>query len=198
MTRLGFVQYRFCEATAPWWRRCLYSGGKHHGEASGPFLAFLSHREIRSVLELGTFTGYTFAVVMTYVSRFNPGAVGVTVDVADRRPPRALAAGRFNGRFARGTSADFTGQAFDLCIIDADHSYTAVRADYEAVGERARLCMFHDINDRLVEEWPGNDGGVPRFWRELKGRLPAGALHEFCDHSERRPVMGIGVVERGR
>jgi len=55
--------------------------------------------------------------------------------------------------------------------------------------------MLHDINDRIVEEWPGNDGGVPRFWRELKGRLPAGSLHEFCWHSESRPVTGIGVVE---
>lgn len=161
------------------------------------FLVLLSGRDIRTVLEVGTFTGDTFAVVMAYVSRFNPGAVGITVDIADARPPRAVAAGRFSGRFARGTAADFAGQAFDLCMTDADHSYAAVRADYDAVGAGARLCMFHDINDRLVEEWPGNDGGVPRFWRELKARRPAGALREFCGHSESRPVMGIGVVERG-
>ena len=161
------------------------------------FLVFLSRREIRTVLEVGTYTGYTFAVVMTYLTRFSPGVRGITVDIADVRPPRALAAGRFDGRFERGTAADFAGQAFDLCMIDADHSYAAVRADYEAVGAAARLCMFHDINDRIVAECPGNAGGVPRFWREIKGRIPAAALHEFSDHSEHRPVMGIGVVERG-
>jgi len=92
-----------------------------------------------AVLEVGTFTGYTFAVIMTHVSKFNPGAVGTTVDIADARPPRAVAAGRFKGTFVRGTSADFAGQTFDLCLIDADHSCTAVRADYDAAGARARL-----------------------------------------------------------
>ncbi|HUO62258.1 MAG TPA: hypothetical protein VMT97_01040, partial [Terriglobales bacterium] len=37
------------------------------------FLVFLSRRDVGTVLEVGTFTGYTFAVVMTYASRFNPG-----------------------------------------------------------------------------------------------------------------------------
>ena len=82
-------------------------------------------------------------------------------------------------------------------MIDADHSYDAVRADYDLFGARARLCMFHDINDRFVEEWPGNVGGVPRFWRELKNRLPPRVLHEFCCHSEGQAVMGIGVVDEG-
>lgn len=161
------------------------------------FLVFLSRRDVRTVLEIGTFTGYTFAVVMTYLSRFYSGAVGVTVDIADARPARAVATGRFSGRFARGTAADFAGEVFDLCMIDADHSYDAVQADYEMVGARARLCMFHDINDQFVEEFPGNAGGVPRFWRELKARRPAPTLHEFCCHTEGRSVMGIGVVERG-
>lgn len=161
------------------------------------FLVFLSRRDVRTVLEIGTYTGHTFAVVMTYLSRFHPGAVGVTVDIADTGPARAVATGRFSGRFTHGTAADFAGQVFDLCMIDADHSYDAVRADYEMVGARARLCMFHDINDKFVEEFEGNAGGVPRFWRELKARRPALALHEFCCHTEGRSVMGIGVVERG-
>ena len=39
---------------------------------------------------------------------------------------------------------------FDLCFIDGNHSYEAVKRDYEAFGENAKIAVFHDINDTLV------------------------------------------------
>ena len=62
----------------------------------------------------------------------------------------------------------------------------------DALNQEAQLArqerdMVHDKKRELSAKL-----------RELKDRRPAGALHEFCCHSESRRVMGIGVVERGR
>ena len=157
-------------------------------------LVFLSDKEIHSILEIGTFTGYTFAVMMTYLTRFVPEARGITADVDQSWSLKSACNGRFSARYVTGTSELFLGERFDLVFIDGDHAYQSVMQDYERVGRLARFCAFHDINDQNVEVYPGNELGVPRFWKEQI--LASGLLaHEFLYQSEGRRVMGIGVVE---
>jgi hypothetical protein len=160
------------------------------------FAVFLSARSITSFLEIGTFTGHTFNFLMLYLERFNPGLRGVTVDIADFQPVKLSALARLDAQFVIGTSENFGGRPFDLCLIDGLHSFDGVAADYEHVGRYAKICAFHDINDEYVEQHAGNDGGVPRFWSELKAAPQERELHEFLYHSDSRRIMGIGAAVR--
>jgi hypothetical protein len=158
------------------------------------FAVFLSNHKIESFLEVGTFTGGTFTFLMGYLTRFNPHLVGITIDPWNANPPTHLWNGRFRGRYVVASSRDFAAQSFDLCLIDGFHSFDAVTEDYLNVGRYSRICGFHDINDQLVEEWPNHNGGVVRFWRQLREEQKGREFHEFLFHSHGARVMGIGVI----
>lgn len=159
------------------------------------FLIWTSDHRIRSVLDVGTYVGYTFAVMMTYLSRFNPDIVGTTVDRGDHGAVTGLVPEFFKATYERGTSDDYKDRSFDLCFIDGDHRYDRVARDYENVGRHAAICAFHDIVDEFVQAAPGHDGGVPRFWAEVKDKEDGNRVKEFRYHSQGRPIMGIGVID---
>jgi len=161
------------------------------------FAVFLSQFKINSLIEIGTYTGYTFTFLAAYLTRFNPGLDAVTVDVTNHKPVSNLWEGRLNARFHLGQSADFSNQAFDLCLIDGDHSFNSVSGDFDQVGKKSKICCFHDINDEIVENSHINDGGVPRFRRQLKAETTTDSrFTEFLYHSHGQRVMGWGVVQR--
>lgn len=162
------------------------------------FSVLLSGYDIRSFVEVGTFTGYTFAFLTAYLSRFNREFLAITIDIKDWNSVKPVVTSRYNAQFVMGTSADYAGREFDLCLIDGDHSFDAVSADFERIGRKAKLCAFHDINDKLVGEYPPNNGGVPRFWRQLKAEIKDREFHEFLYQSRNDTVMGIGVAVSSR
>ena len=162
-------------------------------------LVKLSPYEISSAIEIGTWTGWTTAFVAAYLARLNSYFHMTTVDVHDHFECYPVLRGVVPIIFHVGTSADFAGRTFDLAFIDGDHRYNTCRPDYEAVGSRSPICMFHDINDQFVSQYKPNEGGVPRLWRELKSRLQEpDQAYEFLDHSHGRPAMGIGMIVRAR
>ena len=160
------------------------------------FAVFLSQHRIQSFIEIGTFTGYTFTFLMGYLTRFNPGLKGITVDIYDCNPIKLVKSNSFDAQFVIGTSRDFVGRSFDLCLIDGDHSLSAVSADFDNIGCKSTICAFHDINDTIVSHYPGNEGGVPQFWENLKVQCQNREFHEFISHTRGKQVMGIGVAVR--
>lgn len=85
------------------------------------------------------------------------------------------------------TRVEFDHQ-FDLVIIDADHHYESVEADYIHYGPRAdKVVAFHDICGLRDCE------GAARFWHELaytkKGALKKGFYEAIAD-DERRSGIG--------
>lgn len=158
-------------------------------------LVELSGYDLHGFIEIGTWSGWTVSFMAAYLRRFNPWLQVITVDTGDSwglalRPAVPM-------HVCRGTSADLSGRHFDLVFIDGDHSYAACAADYEHLGRHAPICMFHDINDRFVEGFPGNEGGVPRLWAEIKsGAAVDDRVLEYLDHSESDRVMGIGLIVR--
>jgi cephalosporin hydroxylase len=72
----------------------------------------------------------------------------------------------------------------DFLFVDGDHSYDAVKRDYELWSPLVRhggLIAFHDVK-------PDAPNDVPRFWSELKRSTAT----EECIAGD--PSYGIGVV----
>jgi predicted O-methyltransferase YrrM len=81
------------------------------------------------------------------------------------------------------------GRALDFLLIDGDHSYERVKADFEMYTPLVHpdgLIAFHDI----VPDPRKRAGGVPRFWQELRQN---GRVTEFvADWNQ--GAYGIGVL----
>ena len=122
-----------------------------------------SRHEIRSYIEVGCYTGWTALILTTYLQRIghrvrgylidlNPTAIGPVMPLLARRnltfrrrselPEDKM---EMVERAARGRQ-----RAFDLCFIDAQHSYAGVKEDYGEFAPHCRSAMFHDIQDIYI------------------------------------------------
>lgn len=168
------------------------------------FIDILREAGVRRYLEVGARHGDTFHAVMRSLPK---GSLGVAVDLpganwGQRGSRSALvrataslnAAGYattavFGDSRSRETRAAVSVFApFDAVLIDGDHLYDGVRADWETYGPMARLVAFHDIDGASIVNGKGLAVEVPRLWREVR----AGRRHEEIVGPERG--MGIGVV----
>lgn len=86
-------------------------------------------------------------------------------------------------------------EPFDAVLIDADHRYEGVLADWKLYGPRARIVAFHDIAGEGQQAKGGLPVEVPRLWAEIKAaaRDNGGKYLEIIDSGSK---MGIGVVWR--
>lgn len=145
------------------------------------FLVEISHKRLSSYLEVGVYKGGNFLFVSNYLKMFNPFIICTALDIVDllNEDTRDLV------NVTIGTTENLKKQKFDLVFIDADHEYNEVRADFMNVGQHAKYCAFHDIND---ESCPGPS----LFWGEIKHLYKS---KEFTKHSLNQKVHGIGLMQ---
>jgi hypothetical protein len=160
---------------------------------------------VRRYLEIGARDGDTFHEI---VIRLNleyglavdlPGALwGKSTTVTALKAATADLSGRgFRVEHLLGDSKDPTVietikslGPFDAILIDGDHTYTGVLADWQTYGAMAPLVAFHDIvGDGQRERVHNNPVQVPRLWAEIKAGGTQTA--EFISPGS---AMGIGVV----
>ncbi len=82
----------------------------------------------------------------------------------------------------------------DLLFIDGDHAYKGVKRDFEMYSPLVKkdgIIVFHDIVPGPSE----NVGGVPHFWKEIKGKWNSREIVE--DWNEGGYGYGIGLKGRG-
>lgn len=155
-------------------------------------LIFLSDKDIKSYVEIGTFNGICTGFIVGYLNRFVKRLDAVTIDITERYHPdyKAEMEDRFDILFLTEDSKKIKGYINDLCFIDGDHNYYGVKADYENIGRHAKYCMFHDI----AEDWQLNlnDGGSHKHWNEVKLDHKH---YEFLHTDIDRPSFGIGIIK---
>lgn len=170
------------------------------------FIALLLEHGVRRYCEIGAREGDTFHEVMRALPADSEGlAVDLPGGLWGKRTTAAAlvrAVNDLNERGVRclslfGDSRDkavretvhFSGP-FDALLIDGDHTYAGVSADWEAYRGAARLVAFHDIvGTGQAEKVYGRAVEVPRLWAEIKAS--GLATVEFVAPGSR---MGIGVV----
>lgn len=167
------------------------------------FTEWLKDRDIKSVLEIGVFKGGTCAC---WKGLF-PDAYVLGIDIGtgsdylvrdgslfglQKRYGFELMLGS-NSRLPE-TFGKVKDKRFDFIFIDGNHSYEAVKSDYEMYRPLVRekgIMVFHDIKDTEFQRMHGCFVGV--FWDDLKsGVFGDHSVKEFIDPDE--DWGGIGVV----
>lgn len=167
----------------------------------------LAARRPERALEIGTAQGGTLLFLTRLAS---PRATIVSVDLPEgrfgggyssrrtwfyrcfalrRQQLHLLRGDSHSGKMLDEVKALFRERTLDYLFIDGDHSYEGVRRDFEMYGPlvgKGGIVAFHDIVDGPAE----NVGGVPQFWREVKGRY----RHTELIKDPSQGGYGIGVL----
>ena len=171
-------------------------------------------QRVRAYLEVGVFSAWTCVLMSAYLDRVNrcSGGAGTTAEAAFRgyavdTVPRFIKPGTralltelhvdFVRRrdMAREVLPKRPHRTFDLCFIDAGHSYAEVRADYEQLAPFCGACMFHDIVDISTVRQGNWTGGTVLFWRHLAQSVRPERLRTFTSQlTKQGPFFGIGVL----
>lgn len=169
-------------------------------------IALLKRENVRNYLEIGVRYGGSFEGVLMALG---PQSSGVAIDFpghhfGDKHSVPILlstiARLKRNGRLVEdvifGPSAapevvDRAGAAgpYDAVLIDGDHSYDAVKRDFELYAPMARLVILHDI--AAGERSRSKDGRaveVEPFWHEIRGR------YKHIEIVAPNSLMGVGVL----
>jgi len=174
-------------------------------------LMFLSKQQISTYVEVGFCQGWTLGLISTYLQRFAPGgkvrAIGVDVqfnNLAKSAHTVLESIGvsvqqRLPGKTHARSMVAPTEPTLDLCFIDAAHNYGkgvnhGVVHDYVEFAPYCKIAMFHDVVDYDVGK-AFEDGGVSRFWADLKANTPSERVVEFIQQPGVYPsTLGIGIV----
>lgn len=168
-------------------------------------VATLKAEGVKAYLEIGARHGDTFHMVMTSLPK---GSRGIAVDLpggswgkssSKQHLERVVIDLRHRGYDVRCLFGDSTDPAviakikaqapFDAALIDGDHRYEGVKADWLAYGPMARIVAFHDIAGE-GQAWRDLQVQVPRLWNEIR------AEHRHAEYVAEGSAMGIGVLWR--
>lgn len=148
-------------------------------------LVFLSDFEINTYLEIGVFQGGNFLFVSEYLKRFNPKIKCIGIDPTGFLNPeiKEIIDSENWLSFLPITSNEMAKERFDLIFIDGNHENEWIQKDWQNVGQFAKICMLHDIQELTCPE-------IIKFWEKLKGKKI-----EFLDYTSKEPSQGIGIIQ---
>jgi hypothetical protein len=169
------------------------------------FIELLQDRNVSRYLEIGARDGDTFHEVMISLP---VGSYGMAVDLPGGlwgRSTTVIALNRAAEDLrSRGYEIDVVlgdsttrpiinrvknSLPFHAALIDGDHRYQGVKADWMNYKKFTDLVAFHDIvGHGQAEKVHGNLVEVPKLWTELKAKQDT--VIEFIAEGS---LMGIGV-----
>jgi len=174
----------------------------------GKLISLLRRRKLQRIVEIGTYRGGT---LWAWCQLATDNGQVVSIDLQGGGEGSGGDQGRLAKYAKEGQRLDFIrgdskrektrdtlarlldGECVDFLFIDGDHSYEAVRRDFELYGplvRRGGIVSFHDII--RPPAFPENQ--VYRYWKELKENY---VVKEYLDQTDERgwgQWGGIGVV----
>jgi len=173
-------------------------GNQDIDELTG-FLTFINERGVKRYLEVGCRNGDTFFAVMKAIGK---DGVGLAIDKTENPTSHQRLSDTIKELTGAGISCDVvfgdsTDPAvirraaqegpFDLILIDGDHTFEGVSADWRNYSPLGTVIALHDISAPDDHFSDGKPNGVGRFWREL---APVSAKEIVTPGS----MMGFGLV----
>ena len=151
-----------------------------------------ARHEITSYVEVGCYTGWTGMALVTYLQRVGHRVRGYLIDLTAQPISLLLYTGLLRGRnltflerkevpvdkmdlvakYERVGGGRGRRRAFDLCFIDAQHSYLGVLEDYTEFAPHCRTSMFHDIQcaPRRISASLSSDRAAYPCWPHRRGQ----------------------------
>jgi|SRR5581483_4569113 len=184
-----------------------YAKPLQHPDELDRLIEVFQREGVRSYLEIGARYGGSFERIMQALPM---GSRGVAVDFPggpfgdDGSTAILLAALKRLKSIGRDVSAVFGPSSaaevikrvsehapYHAVVIDADHSYEAVKRDFLFYSPMARMVVLHDIAaPSEVQSHDGLSVDVPRLWQEIKRKY----RHEEIITED--SLMGIGILYR--
>lgn len=140
---------------------------------------FIKKKGIKNYLEIGIAKGD----LMRYMIDLGLDCTGITPHVQGAHAGLNVYYGKSQDPKFPQLFSDL-GLKFDLIFVDGDHSYEAVKADYENYKGLCKYMAFHDILGQRDCE------GVAQLWDELKEKHKH--LEFISDNL--KYASGIGVI----
>jgi hypothetical protein len=156
------------------------------------FAEFIEANNIRSYLEIGVWTGGLVSALHS-VFGFDQVAAAdqgwAETKGFEIHLPEKACVFRGNSDSPEYKSWRANLGHVDLVLIDANHSYSAVKLDFEINRQYPhRFLAFHDITGS--NRWTT---GVRRFWEELNEGHKVEILRPHAELERDHSIMGIGV-----
>jgi len=156
------------------------------------FAEFIEANNIKSYLEVGVWTGRLVTALHSVFDFERVAAAdqgwaetkGFNIHL-----PKETSVFRGNSDSAEYKSWRKALGHIDLVLIDANHSYAAVKQDFEINRQYPhRFLAFHDITG--ANRWTT---GVRRFWEELNEGFKLEILRPHAELELDHSIMGIGI-----
>jgi len=150
-------------------------------------LVYLSRFRINSFCEIGVYFGGNFLFCSEYLRRFNPDIHCTGIDPGNYLDSeiRAIIEQETWLNFKSCTSDEIAGMGFDLIFLDGDHTTPWITRDWVNVGQIAKICAFHDLQEPTCPD-------VGMFWATLQNEKKVKV--EFLDDPSGQNIHGIGII----
>ena len=154
------------EHLSPWFGKGVRFWQYPHQFAK--LLTLLKGRPVRSYLEIGCRWGGTFIIVDQLLRELNPCMVSYAMDVIECSPllgnycHETPGAHYIQGDSGRIEAWETLPDQVDVIFIDGDHSYGAVRRDFNLAMKFCPHTII--IHDTASDACPD----VVKYWHELK------------------------------
>lgn len=156
------------------------------------YLKQLSKYEINSYLEIGCRWGGTFIITNEMLKLKNKDVKSYACDLIPicdvLTEYKKYSDFTYIHESSFGLTKNHVGNQIDLILIDAEHSYEAVKKDLEVAKQfNPKYVVFHDITNDVCM-------GVNQFWNEIKNEYKH---YEYIEqyNSVVGTYLGIGLIE---
>eukprot|EP00929_Paragymnodinium_shiwhaense_P054035 TRINITY_DN27083_c0_g1_i1.p1 TRINITY_DN27083_c0_g1~~TRINITY_DN27083_c0_g1_i1.p1 ORF type:complete len:548 (-),score=97.22 TRINITY_DN27083_c0_g1_i1:60-1703(-) len=157
--------------------------------------------KVKSLLEIGTWAGWTTALLSAYLDRISSSAdlpsENITVHTVDTEQRRSRCVQRLHETlhitFHNADSRQISQltalpQHFDLCFVDGDHFRSTLQSDLQALAGRCSTVVLANVVSRQVP------ADTRSLWAELKAQHTGRWDECISQPSGASETFGLGIL----